>query len=107
MKALKFANNLVPLILNGNKTTTWRLFDDKDLTTGDNVVFLDHDKNKPFAHVELTDVKETTFRSLTPQDKVGHENYATDEEMLESFSNYYKIDVNLDSSLKIIKYKLL
>jgi len=43
MKTLKFANNLVSLILSGEKTATWRLFDDKDLTKGDKVLFLDQE----------------------------------------------------------------
>jgi len=31
MKKLKFEPNLVPKILSGEKTSIWRLFDDKDL----------------------------------------------------------------------------
>lgn len=31
MKVLKFSENLVPLILSGQKTATWRMFDEKDL----------------------------------------------------------------------------
>jgi len=31
MKTLKFREKLSKLILSGKKTTTWRLFDDKDL----------------------------------------------------------------------------
>ena len=35
MKTLKFAPPLAKMILEGNKTATWRLFDDKDLQPGD------------------------------------------------------------------------
>ena len=30
MKILKFAPKLVPLVLSGEKTSTWRMFDEKD-----------------------------------------------------------------------------
>jgi hypothetical protein len=32
MKTLKFYDNLIPLILSGEKTSTWRIFDDKNLS---------------------------------------------------------------------------
>jgi len=35
MKSLKFSAELVPLILSGEKTMTWRFWDDKDLDSGD------------------------------------------------------------------------
>jgi len=35
MKTVKFRPDLAQLIMDGKKTTTWRLFDDKDLQAGD------------------------------------------------------------------------
>jgi hypothetical protein len=49
MKTLKFAANLVPLILSGEKTSTWRLFDDKDLQVGDELEFINKNTNTTFA----------------------------------------------------------
>ena len=40
MKTLKFTPELCQQIMAGNKTSTWRLFDDKDLTVGDKLQFL-------------------------------------------------------------------
>ena len=40
MKTLKFKKVLSELILKGEKNTTWRLFDDKDLVAGDDITFL-------------------------------------------------------------------
>ena len=37
MKVLKFREYLVPLVLSGEKDSTWRLFDDKDLSVGDEI----------------------------------------------------------------------
>ncbi len=42
MKTLNFSDKLVPLVLSGAKTATWRLFDDKNLAIGDELIF----KNK-------------------------------------------------------------
>lgn len=39
-KTLKFAPDLVPLVLSGKKDTTWRLWDDKNLTENDIVDFI-------------------------------------------------------------------
>ena len=41
MKKLKFEHELAKLIIRGEKTSTWRLFDDKDLSVGDNVELID------------------------------------------------------------------
>jgi len=54
----------------------------------------------------LIEVKETTFRDLTLQDKDGHEKYITNEEMFETFSKCYKTEVNLDTPLKVVKFKI-
>ena len=40
MKTLKFAPELCEQIITGTKTSTWRLFDDKDLTVGDELQFI-------------------------------------------------------------------
>ena len=40
MKTLKFTTQLVEKILSGEKTSTWRLFDDKDFKNGDNLAFI-------------------------------------------------------------------
>ena len=72
---LKFSKNLIPLILSEEKTKTWRLFNDKNLQKGDEILCLDRENNKPFAKALLTEVTERTFRELTEKDKVGHEEY--------------------------------
>jgi hypothetical protein len=40
MKTLKFRKTLSELILKGEKTATWRLFDDKNLKEGDEIVLV-------------------------------------------------------------------
>jgi len=106
MKTLKFSKNLIPLIISGKKDTTWRLFDDKDLKEGDEVIFLDKETKKPFTKVLLIKVQEKTFKQLAEEDKEGHEAFKSEEEMLKTYSDYYRTEVNIDTPLKVIKFKL-
>jgi uncharacterized protein (DUF1697 family) len=105
MKTLKFRKTLGDLILSGSKNTTWRLFDDKDLSVGDRVSFVVWETGEPFAEVTLSDVRETTFGKLTPEDWDGHEKFASDAEMYETYSRYYSRPVTADSPVKIIKFR--
>ena len=107
MKKLKFFTNLIPLIVSGEKTVTWRLFDDKDLKSGDEVIFLDSELGQPFAKAVLVEVEEKIFKEVSEEDKDGHEKFKTNEEMLKTYSDYYKTEVSLDTSLKIVRFKIL
>lgn len=107
MKTLKFKEKLSKLILSGEKTTTWRLFDDKDLQVGDEVSFLVKETLEEFAKVRLIEVKENVFGNLTADDFDGHEKYSSSEEMYQIFSKFYQRDVDKNSPVKIIKFELL
>lgn len=106
MKTLKFKEKLSKLILSGEKTTTWRLFDDKDLQVGDEVSFLVKETLEEFAQAKLIEVKETTFENLTADDFDGHEKFDSKEQMYKVYSGYYQRDVDKNSPVKIIKFKL-
>jgi hypothetical protein len=107
MKTLKFRQKLSRLILDGKKTTTWRLFDDKDLSIGDQVSFVVFETGKEFARVELVFVKEITFGQLTELDWEGHERFDSDEQMYEMYERYYDCKVDKNSLVKIIKFRFL
>ena len=64
MKTLKFKEDLSKLILSGKKDTTWRLFDDKNLSNSDEVSFVISETGKEFAKAKLINVRETTFGNL-------------------------------------------
>ena len=106
-KQLKFVDWKVPLILSGKKKTTWRLFDDKHLNSGDIVDFIERPSLKKFARAKLIDVWEKPFRTLASEDKQGHEEFSTDEEMYQIYSNYYHQPVGPGTKVKIIKFKLI
>ena len=106
MKSLKFRNYLVPLVLSGENTSTWRLFDDKNLSAGDNVELKEFVTLKHFANARLTKVIENSFKDLTDEDRQGHEVFNSDAEMYENYKMYYKTDVGPDTLVKIIWFDL-
>lgn len=107
MKRIHFAPNLVPLVLSGKKTSTWRLWDDKDLTKGDVVEFANSETREVFAQAELTDVIEKPFKDLTDEEKTGHEKYTNEEKLFKTFEKYYGKPVDKNTIFKIIHFKLV
>jgi len=107
MKTLKFRHYLVPLVLSGEKTSTWRLFDDKDISVGDNVELQQFVTNEPFGNASIVDVVEKRFGDLNIEDKAGHEDFDSDDEMYATYSKYYNTKVDENTKLKIIRFKLV
>lgn len=103
MKQLKFSNP--DLILKGNKSATWRINDDKNLSVGD-YLSLCNVNGEEFAKAKIISVGETSFENLTEEDKRGHEKFSSDKEMYETYSRYYKMKVIPKTKLKVIKFQL-
>jgi len=110
MKSLKLDHHLAGLVAKGEKTSTWRLFDDKDLTVNDDVKLVDKvDPKLPetwkiigTAHIDS--VIQKRLRDIEPQDYDGHEPFASHDEMLKTYQSYYGENVNLDTPVKIIRF---
>lgn len=96
--------NLVVKILSGEKTSTWRLFDDKDLRIGDELVFVNKETGEEFGKAKITSMKVKTLGTLTEEDWEGHEKYASEDEMYQHYRMYYGDKVNKDSELKILDF---
>ena len=107
MKTLNFSENLVPLVLSGEKTRTWRFFDEKDLQVGDVLTFTHQDHQKQFAIAEITRVYEKKLRDIAGEDLDGHEKFESPEEMLKTYRGYYGDRVNTETIVKIIDFKLI
>lgn len=107
MKILKFEKKLIPLILSGQKTSTWRLFDEKNINEGDELSLVDAETGKELARAKVHSVKETTFGNLTKEDKKGHESFRSDNEMYKTYSNYYNKTVNKKTPVKVVRFQLL
>ncbi len=106
MKTLKFAPNLIPSIINGEKTSTWRLFDDKNLTQGDILSFVNTENGEQFGMGNITSVVIKTLGALNDSDFVGHERYSSLEEIYSNFRKYYGDRVNENTEVKIVRFRL-
>lgn len=106
-KKLRFSPNLIPLILSGEKFSTWRLWDDKNLSEGDIIDFLESNTKRRFATAELIRIIEKPMEELTKEDKKGHEKFKSDKEMCETYSKYYRRRVSPKTLVKVIWFKLI
>ena len=105
-KTLKFDSNLVPKILSGDKTSTWRLFDDKDLKVGDNLILIEKETGKEFAKAVITEVEDREIQNIRESDYKGHDKFESKEAALEAFKKHYGLSVTPTSVLKIVRFKL-
>lgn len=107
MKTLKFVQNLVPLVLSGEKTSTWRLYDDKDLKVGDELNLINRDSGEEFAKAIITSVKEKKLVDINDSDFVGHEKFESKEIMISTYKMYYGEKVDENTIVKMINFKML
>ncbi|MFB6144497.1 MAG: ASCH domain-containing protein [Candidatus Nanohaloarchaea archaeon] len=103
---IRFEEELVDLILDGEKDTTWRLWEERDVSPGQKVSLTDTSGER-FAEAEILWVKDTTFSDLTEEDIEGHESYESKEEMYRTYEGYYDREVDGDTEVKVIKFELL
>jgi hypothetical protein len=107
MKILKFSANLVPRILSGEKTATWRMFDDKNLQEGDEMLLMNKETREVFAKAHITSVKEKRLEDITEKDFDGHEPFESQKKMLETYRGYYGDAVTWGTLVKLIDFEIL
>lgn len=113
MKTIKFEHRLAELIRAGEKTATWRIYDDKNLAVNDHVALTDKvDPQNPATWVTIGNavidtIIEKRLGAIQESDTEGHEKFASQEEMLETYQRYYGPQVTLDTPVKIIHFSLL
>lgn len=106
MKTLKFEPHLVQLLLNGTKTVTWRLFDDKNLQIGDHLGLVNAETGEKFGEAEIIKSQEKQIKDLTNEDLKGN-NYRDQIHVIELNQKYYGNTVDDKTVVKIIEFKLL
>ncbi len=110
MKKLKLEHHLADLVRSGEKTTTWRLYDDKDLHVNDELELVDKvDPQNPATWVNagqavIDHIVEKRLGELTEADFVGHEKFASQAEMLQTYQRYYGPQVTLETAVKMIHF---
>lgn len=105
---MKYRPHLAQMILKGKKTTTWRLFDDKDLTEGEEVEFVNKETLNVFALARLIEVRIKKLKDINEDDyKAGHERYDDYGQMIDTYRDYYGDGVDGDTEVKMIKFELI
>lgn len=104
MKTLKFTPELCEQILKGEKTSTWRLFDDKDIRTNDELAFVNKATGEIIGLANVERLKIKTLGTLEEEDWDGHERYVSSDEMLKQYKQYYGDGVSLETEVKIIAF---
>ncbi len=107
MKTIKFKPHLVDQILEGSKTVTWRLFDDKDLRVGDELSFINSETGEHFANAKILAITEKKLDEIEEGDFKGHEKYKKRTEILDHYKEYYGDKVDWDTTVKMVRFKLL
>lgn len=106
-KTIGFAPELVPLVLNGSKTLTYRIGSKYDfLRVGDTIMADDSSTGKIFAQLEITGRETGTFGTLR-DDRAGHEVYRSTKERRATFEKYYSRSIADDEPALIIRFKVI
>ena len=105
-KTLKFMPHLMTSILSGERTTTWRLFDDKGLAADDELVLIDKSSGAELAKARVVLVREKPLAEVSEEEMRGH-GYQSADAMLQNFKTYYGDKVTLETPVKIVTFELL
>ena len=113
MEKVYFADNLIKPILNKEKSSTWRINEEvpfrRSNTSGlknrDEISLCNND-GEEFAQAVILEINDTIFGNLTEDDKSGHEDFSSDEEMYKVYSKYYKTEIGPKSKIRIIKFEI-
>lgn len=113
MKTLKLDHELANLVRSGQKKSTWRIFDDKDLRVNDEVELID--KVNPaepetwqvFSIARIDKVVEKRVGDIVYGDFEGHGEVSTPERLVEEFRKYYGPNVTLNTPVKMLHFTLL
>lgn len=103
MKTLKFEESLVESIINGTRTSTWRLHDDKDLCIDDQVEFISRGDGQVFGKGTISQLVIKKLKDATSEELRDH-NYSSHEEMYGKFKRYYGDEVGPDTTVKMLHF---
>jgi ribonuclease HI len=110
MKKLKLDHKLAELVLKGVKSSTWRLFDDKDLSVNDQVLLVDQvnpDNPETWQNIGIATIDKVTQKRLEDIAETninGHEGYLSKNTMLDTYQKYYGPGVNWQTPVKIVHF---
>ncbi len=106
MKSLKFSDPKPELILEGRKRSTWRINDEKGISSGDSLS-LCRNSGEEFARAVVISTKEAALEDLSEEDRSDHEKFESEERMYRKYSEWYGFRVTPKTMVKVIRFKLL
>lgn len=112
MKAIKLDHALAELVRAGKKTATWRIYDDKDLHVNDEIELIDKvDPKNPETWVRVATavidtIVEKRLGDVAESDYKGHESFASQVEMLQTYQHYYGPQVTLKTPVKMVHFSI-
>jgi len=110
MKSLKFDHNLAQQIMQGKKTSTWRLFDDKDLHVNDTVTLIDKvtagrpETWEAIGTARIDTILQKRLGDIASTDMTGHEAFSSRDAMKAQYQQYYGSAVTWQTPVKIIDF---
>lgn len=110
MKTLKLNHAAAKQVLEGRRTSTWRMNDDKNLSVNDDIELVDKVNSlRPdtwraigVAHVDR--IIEKRLGDINDEDFIGAGPAATTESLVDNFKVYYGDSVDLDSPIKMVHF---
>lgn len=112
MKKLKLDHDTAQLVLAGRKNTTWRMFDDKDISVNDEIELidkvdpLDTSTWKSIGTARVNVVIEKRLGDVDKNDVDGGETLISKAKMLSKYQQYYGPHVSFTTPIKMIHFSL-
>lgn len=113
MKSLKLDHEQAQQLQSGAQATTWRLFDDKDLSVNDVVHLIDKvEPDRPetwkvIGTARITQIIEKRFDEIDDKDLLGHEQYEDRDDMLRRYQGFYGPHVGWSTTVKIVHFDFI
>jgi hypothetical protein len=106
-KRLKFIPSLADMIKKGEKNTTFRIFDDKDLQVDDDLILVNSETGDVFGYAKITEIHEKPLNALQESDWVGHEPLEGEESLIDLMRRLYKVPIDDTEKVKIVRFDLV
>jgi len=110
MKLLKVSHKIAKLIASGQKNSTWRINDEKNVSVDDEIGIIDKvnpnniDSWQVIGQGKVSQVLQKRLSDIKPGDLGIGEDFASKAEMLRTFKKYYGRDINEHTAVKIITF---
>jgi hypothetical protein len=103
LQKLLFAPPFPNILFTGEKNKTFRVTGGERYKIGEQVAFC-YVSGEEFARARIIDKLRRTFETLTESDWQGHERFASEQEMYQTYSTWQRFQVGPKTELDILVY---